>query len=96
MGFGKNCCNSHATGSDVTSIFFHLPFVYHYQKKNFHLQQQRNGNAADCRLTHKNQERHIEEVKITNIFFLFWQKTIEGRAIDKSSAEESQMKNCDK
>ena len=42
VGFGKNCCNSHATGSDVTSIFFHLPFVYHFhlQKKNFHLQQQ--------------------------------------------------------
>ena len=71
VGFGKNCCNSHATGSDVTSIFFHLPFVYHYQKKNFHLQQQRNGNAADCRLTHKNQGRHIEEVKITNNFICF-------------------------
>ena len=80
----------------LQAFSFIFPSFITTKKKNFHLQQQRNGNAADCRLTHKNQERHIEEVKITNIFFLFWQKTIEGRAIDKSSAEESQMKNCDK
>ena len=42
MGFGKNCCNSHATGSDVTSIFFHLPFVYH-----FHLQQKKTSICSN-------------------------------------------------